>query len=522
MKTTERAALRDSAILFEDLIDATDERTLRILDRRRKTATIHRRGWLTRRLLAVADAAGLVAAMVVVQLVFGSGGGPGDRLTQVAEIGVFALMLPVWLVAAKLYGLFDRDEKRSDHTTADDVVTVIHVVTLGAWVLFVGSWWTGIAHPALPKIAAFWTISIVAIALGRTAARAFGRQRMTYLQNTVIVGAGDVGQLVARKFLQDSDCGINLVGFLDSDPRQRAPDLAHIPVLGPFERLPAVVRLLDVERVVVAFSADSHERTLELVRSLKDLDVQIDIVPRLFEIVGPNVALHTIGGLPLMGLPALHISRSSLLVKRMMDMLVSSVGLVLLSPLFAYVAIRIKRDSPGPVFYRHERIGPGGCAIRLFKFRTMYTGYCRGSDYGGDEAEQMFADLLADPTRRAEFEASQKLEEDPRITRYGAVLRRRSLDELPQLINVLIGELSLVGPRPVTEEELERYGSGVDALLNLRPGITGWWQINGRSNLSYTERVRLDMAYVGSWSLRLDLRILVKTLRTVMHSRGAY
>ena len=345
---------------------------------------------------------------------------------------------------------------------------------------------------------------------------------MAYLQNTIIVGAGDVGQLVARKFLQDSDCGINLVGFLDSDPRLPPDDLAQVPVLGPPERLPAVVRLLDVERVVIAFSGDSHEQTLELVRSLKDLDVQIDIVPRLFEIVGPNVGLHTIGGLPLMGLPALHISRSSLFVKRTMDIVGSSIGLVVLAPFFAYVGIRIKLDSPGPVFYRHERIGPFGRAIRVFKFRTMYSDYCRGSDYGGEQAELMFEQLLADPARRAEFEARQKLEEDPRITKYGAVLRRRSLDEIPQLINVLLGQLSLVGPRPVTKDELERYGSSVNALLNLRPGITGWWQINGRSDLNYTERVRLDMAYVGSWSLRLDLRILSKTLRAVVRPRGAY
>ena len=128
-------------------------------------------------------------------------------------------MLPVWLVIAKLYGLFDRDEKRSDHTTADDVVTVVHVVTLGVWLLFVGSYWTGAAHPALPKVAAFWAISILAISVGRTAARAYGRRCMAYVQNIIIVGAGDVGQLVARKLVQDSECRINVVGFVDADPR---------------------------------------------------------------------------------------------------------------------------------------------------------------------------------------------------------------------------------------------------------------------------------------------------------------
>ena len=308
-----------------------------------------------------------------------------------------------------------------------------------------GLTYPGAAHPALPKVAAFWAISILTIAVGRTAARAYGRRRMAYLQNTIIVGAGDVGQLVDRNSCRTAIAASTLSAF---STRSRLPpdDLAQVPVLGPPERLPAVVRLLDVERVVIAFSGDSHEQTLELVRSLKDLDVQIDIVPRLFEIVGPNVGLHTIGGLPLMGLPALHISRSSLFVKRTMDIVGSSIGLVVLAPFFAYVGIRIKLDSPGPVFYRHERIGPFGRAIRVFKFRTMYSDYCRGSDYGGEQAELMFEQLLADPARRAEFEARQKLEEDPRITKYGAVLRRRSLDEIPQLINVLLGQLSLVGP----------------------------------------------------------------------------
>ena len=522
MSASERLALRESALWYDDLAEAVDDRTLEILAQRRKTATIHRRGWLTRRLLAVADAAGLVAAMVAVQLIFGSGGGPGDRVTQVAELAIFAAMLPVWLVIAKVYGLFDRDEQRTSHTTVDDIVTVVHVVTMGAWLLFVGSWCTGLAHPALPKIAAFWAISIAAIAIGRTAARAQGRSRIAFLQNTVIVGAGDVGQLVARKFLQDRDCGINLVGFLDANPRSRPSDLAHVSVLGPPERLAAIVRLLDVERVVIAFSGDSHEQTLELIRSLKDLDVQIDIVPRLFEIVGPNVGIHTVGGLPLIGLPALHLSASSLVVKRALDFAVSSLGLFLLSPFLAYVAVRIKLDSPGPAFYRHERIGPRGRTIRVFKFRTMYADCCRGSDYGGEDAEVMFEQLLASPARRAEFAERQKLESDPRVTKYGALLRRRSLDEIPQLINVVLGQLSLVGPRPVTKEELEHYGSGVDALLNLRPGITGWWQINGRSDLSYAERVRLDLAYVGSWSLRLDLLILAKTFRAVVRPRGAY
>jgi lipopolysaccharide/colanic/teichoic acid biosynthesis glycosyltransferase len=193
------------------------------------------------------------------------------------------------------------------------------------------------------------------------------------------------------------------------------------------------------------------------------------------------------------------------------------------SPLLALIAIRVKRDSPGPVFYRHERIGVGGRTIRLLKFRTMHAKYCRGAEYGGDSAEREFARLMEVAANRAEFASNYKLRNDPRVTRVGAFLRRTSLDELPQLVNVLRGELSLVGPRPIVAEELERYGPEGEALLALRPGLTGYWQINGRSDSGYTERVRLDIAYASNWSLQFDLAILMHTLR-LLFSRpgGAY
>jgi undecaprenyl-phosphate galactose phosphotransferase len=148
--------------------------------------------------------------------------------------------------------------------------------------------------------------------------------------------------------------------------------------------------------------------------------------------------------------------------------------------------------------------------------------FSRGEEYGGDTAEQAFAELLVDDTRRAEFEASYKLQDDPRVTRFGAWLRRTSVDELPQLWNVLRGNLSLVGPRPITLDEVDRYGeAGGDQLLGVKPGLTGYWQINGRSDLDYPDRVRLDLAYVGDWSLSLDLTILGKTLRAVVSRSGA-
>jgi lipopolysaccharide/colanic/teichoic acid biosynthesis glycosyltransferase len=208
-------------------------------------------------------------------------------------------------------------------------------------------------------------------------------------------------------------------------------------------------------------------------------------------------------------------------LKRGFDVVAASVALIVLSPLLAAIALLVTLDSRGPVLYRHRRIGLSGRPFDLFKFRTMRLEYCRGERYGGEAAEEAFAQLLADDTRREEFERSYKLSGDPRVTRIGHFLRGSSLDELPQLINVVRGDISLVGPRPITEDELERYGDLVDVLLGVRPGITGYWQINGRSNTDYHERVRLDLAYLMDRSLGLDLKILARTPHALRSRNGA-
>jgi lipopolysaccharide/colanic/teichoic acid biosynthesis glycosyltransferase len=225
-----------------------------------------------------------------------------------------------------------------------------------------------------------------------------------------------------------------------------------------------------------------------------------------------------IEGMPLLGVPPVRLSRSSRLIKRTIDVGASALALLLLAPFLALLAIAVKLDSRGPVLYRHRRVGRGGKAIDVLKFRTMRLDACRGERYGGEAAERLFGELLAESSRRDEFETTFKLKDDPRVTRVGRTLRRLSLDEFPQLLNVLRGDLSLVGPRAVTEDELWRYGEDVDDLLAIRPGVTGYWQVNGRSRLSYEDRVRLDLSYVGGWSLALDANILVKTLRTLVRS----
>ncbi len=498
-----------------ELRSAVDDRTLEMIEHRRRSGGARTRGWLVRRALLAADLFGLCLAFGITEALFVPGAGR-DQLNPTVEVMLFLLTLPLWVVVAKLYSLYDRDEERADHSTADDVVGVLHLVTVGTWILFAGSYLTRLAHPSVPKLLTFWCLAVVAVAGFRGVARSICRLSDTYLQNTLIVGTGKVGQLFARKLLAHPEYGLNLVGFIDAQPRRREADLESLAVLGTCQDIPALARLLDVERVVIAFSGEQHTQLLSVVKELSPLDVQIDIVPRLFEGVAPNVHVHLIEGLPLLGLPPLRLSRSSRLVKRAIDLIASAVALLCLAPVLAVIAVVVKLDSRGPVLYRHRRVGKGGKEIDIFKFRTMRSDACRGERYGGETAERMFVDLLASSERRDEFEATYKLKDDPRVTRVGQTLRRLSLDELPQLINVLRGDLSLVGPRAVTRDELARYGDAVDALLAIRPGVTGYWQVNGRSRLSYTDRVRLDLAYVSGWSLGLDVNILVKTLRTLV------
>jgi exopolysaccharide biosynthesis polyprenyl glycosylphosphotransferase len=519
---TEHAALLRGLELHDEVTSAVDERTLDILDRRRRTAVVHRRGWLVRRVLLLADLVGLVAAILLSEWIVNGHSAPGSFNAQ-QEILVFLGTLPAWVVIAKLYGLYDRDEERTDHSTADDFAGVFHMVTVCTWFFTVGSYITRLAHPSAPKLVLFWATATIFVSTGRAAARGVARRSPIYLQNTIIVGAGDVGQLVAKKLLHHPEYGINLVGFIDENPKERRDDLEHLALLGGVDRLSAVVRLLDVERVIIAFSNERHERTLELIRELKDLDadLQIDIVPRLFETVGPNVGMHTLEGIPLVGLPPLRLSHSSAFMKRAVDVVVSAVALVILCPLLAALSIAVKADSPGPVLYRHARIGRRGKKIEILKFRTMRLEACRGERYGGDTAERAFLELMSDPALADEFDTSYKLVDDPRVTRVGRFLRQSSLDELPQLANVLLGRLSLVGPRAITVSELGRYGDRADELLNTRPGITGYWQINGRSRLGYEDRVRLDLSYISNWSLRLDFTILAKTVRVLLTRQGA-
>ncbi|MHB8468721.1 MAG: exopolysaccharide biosynthesis polyprenyl glycosylphosphotransferase [Gaiellaceae bacterium] len=511
MTVSDPAAVSGVGVLRGDRAALVSERTAELLRRRHGRSHFKRRGWIVRRALLAADLLGLTVAFVLAELAFGFSG--GGNLDRAAEIGLFACALPVWVLAAKVYGLYERDEERTDHTTTDDFGGVFHMVTMGVWVVVIAQWLTRFAHLETHKLLLFWVIAIIAVASSRALARSLCRGHILYLQNTVVVGAGDVGRQVACKLLKHPEYALNLVGFVDTEPPDLAADseLEHIPFLGAPGELLTLVSWLDVERVIVAFPPLEESDTLDLVRSLNAAEVQVDIVPRLFDLVSPGLGIHTIEGLPLIGLPPSRLSRSSRLLKRGLDIVAASAALIALAPLFAWIAWRIKRDSPGSVFFRQQRMGAENRSFSILKFRTMVV---------DAEARKPEIAQLNVYSRNGGGATLFKVRDDPRVTPIGRFLRRYFLDELPQLLNVLRGEMSIVGPRPLVLDEDVHVGDWGRRRLSLKPGMTGAWQVLGASEVGFQEMLRLDYLYVSNWSLWGDVRLVCKTIPVVLRGEG--
>jgi exopolysaccharide biosynthesis polyprenyl glycosylphosphotransferase len=462
-----------------------------------------------RRTLIAADLAALAFAYLLAFGVAGPSRGWLDAHTGLVIAAVASL--PIWQIAAKSYGLYDRDEQRPNHSTVDDIGRIFNLVTTGVWLSVVAEWFFATRFEATAVIV-FWISAVTLVVAARAGARSVVCRLSDRRQNTIIVGAGEVGQLVARKLVQHSEFGIRLLGFVDSDPRTMRADLEHLPVLGAPADIVEIVTSNDVGRVIVAFSNDRHDLLLDLVRSLRPHDVQIDVVPRLFEAVGPVVDLHLVEGLPLVGLHPLRPSWAARTTKRASDLVIAAVLLVLTSPLFAFIGWRIRRDSPGPIYFRQVRLGQGQKAFTLLKFRTMAV------DTDDAPHRQYVRELMAPgaiPAANALFKLDRRLD----ITPVGRWLRRTSLDELPQLINVLRGEMSLVGPRPCIPYETELYEPHHFDRFLVPGGMTGLWQVAARAHSTLREALDLDVAYARDWSLALDFSLLARTPSVLLRRR---
>jgi exopolysaccharide biosynthesis polyprenyl glycosylphosphotransferase len=328
------------------------------------------------------------------------------------------------------------------------------------------------------------------------------------MRRAVLVGHADVIAELAAKLRQDTHHGLLAVAACVLGP-DRPQTIDGLPVVGGLGNVTEVVEHMHVDTVaVLACPEMSGARLRDLAWSLEKTDTDLCVAPALLDVAGPRTTIRPVAGLPLLHMDHPEFAGSRWLIKSAFDRVAAAAALVLLLPLLAVLAAAIKLDDNGPVLFRQTRVGKDGRTFTLYKFRSMVV-----------DAEQR----LAEVTALNEGEGLLfKIRRDPRVTRTGDWLRRKSLDELPQLINVLIGDMSLVGPRPALPSEADAYAHHVRRRLAVRPGITGLWQVSGRSDLAWDEAVRLDVRYVENWSFVLDLQILWKTWSAVMHGDGAY
>jgi len=452
-----------------------------------------------RRVLGATDVAAGAAAGASVALLAGQPTG--------SVVGYGAIVALAWPLCVFVCGAYSNQGLSSWASGIGELGRLVTVALVLSWAMVAVSSALAIGHPiaiATSSAALTTVLAILSRAFSRSALHQLPRLR----QRTIIIGSGVVAGQLVKRLRVHKQFGLDPIGILDDDYHD--VESLDIPVLGRLEDLARVLRTHQVDRVMIAFSRADHNQLLASIRVCRLQRVAVDVVPRLFEFLEGARGVDQIGGLPVLSIGAPRLSRSSRMAKRGMDIVVSLLALIILSPVFLLLAIAVRLDSPGAVFFHQLRAGREGNSFRLVKFRSMFA-----------DAETRKADL-ADSNDLGDG-VMFKLHRDPRISRVGRVLRKLSLDELPQLFNVLRGDMSLVGPRPLILPESEALSEGWHARrLDLRPGMTGPWQISGRSDTSVNDMIRLDFQYVTSWSLARDMEILLATLPVVASGRGAY
>lgn len=400
---------------------------------------------------------------------------------------------------------------RRGRALIEEIYTIATATTAGVMILIIASLFF---RPLLySRLIFFYTAALVTILLGISRLviqLAFGylRHYGVGVKRMLLVGAGDVGRMVMRTVTARPDFGYQVVGFLDDHPAKGYTDIGPYKALGPVENLSQVLGNQPVDTVVICLPWQSHRMIRRLLRTCETSHVRAQVVPDIFQLTKNQVYVEELNGIPLISTRELSIQGWNLLVKRASDLVLGILLALVSMPLWLLIVVAIKLDSRGPILYSQTRVGKNGVPFRCYKFRSMVEGADKlRSDLG--ELNEASGPLF-------------KVRNDPRRTRVGRLIRRFSLDELPQVINVLRGEMSLVGPRPNLPEEVEQYQDWHERRLLVSPGITGLWQVSGRSDLTFDEMVLLDIYYVENWNLAMDLGILLRSIPAVLRGRGAY
>lgn len=418
------------------------------------------------------------------------------------------LITPGWIIIFLFFGLYDI---KSLFSGMREYAWVFNACTLGMMLtIFIIFFYPDITI-ARGWIVLSWLLVSLSVAVGRFGFRRAVhhlRGRGYFVTKVLIIGANEEGQAIAQQLQTSSNAGVQVVGFADDKLISNLEPLANVPMLGSLESVSDLIEQHGIQEVIIASTALSRDKLLMLFQTLDTVEIPTRMSSGLYEILTTGVQVQEVGHVPLMSINKVRLMGGDVILKRILDLAGSIVAMLIFLPVALAIAIAIKIDSPGPVFYRRRVVGVGGKLFDAFKFRTM----CVDADER----------LARDQALRRQFEQNHKLKDDPRVTRVGRFLRKTSLDELPQLINVFLGQMSLVGPRMITAPEKAMYGKWSMNLFTVKPGMTGLWQVSGRSNVSYEERVRLDMHYIRNYTIWSDLYILWLTVPAVLKRRGAF